>query len=67
MAKTPVTQEKTLEVAPVIAPDSTLASVTDKIAGIVLRRKTSFTWLLGFAFFFLLLQCLLVGGKLSAV
>ena len=60
MAQTPVIQEKTLEIAPVIAPDSTLASVTDKIAGIVLRKKTSLSWLLGFAFFFLLLQCLLV-------
>ncbi len=58
MAQTP--QEKTLDVAPVIAPDSTLASVTDKIAGIVLRRKTSLGWILGFAFFFLLMQLFLI-------
>ncbi len=60
MAQTPVPQEKTMEIGPVISPDSTLASVTDKIAGIVLRRKTSLSWVLGFAFFFLLLQVLLV-------
>src|SRR5277367_743248 len=52
--------EKNLDIAPVIAPDATLASVTDKMAGIVLRRKTTIGWMLGFAFFFLLLQCFLV-------
>ncbi len=62
MANTPVVRdEKTLEIAPVIAPDSTLASVTDKMSGIVLRRPTTLGWILGFAIFFLLLQGLLVG------
>ena len=63
MANTPVVRdEKTLEISPVIAPDSTLASVTDKMSGIVLRRTTTLGWILGFAIFFLLLQGLLVGG-----
>jgi molybdopterin-containing oxidoreductase family membrane subunit len=61
MAQTPVTEEKTLEIAPVIAQNQTLASVTDKVAGIVLRRKFTPGWILGFAFFFLLLQLLLIG------
>ena len=60
MAQITLPPEKTLEIAPVMSPDSTLASVTDKIAGIVLRRKTSMGWLLGFAFFFLLMQAFLV-------
>lgn len=62
MATTPtVRDEKTLDISPVISQDSTLASVTDKIGGIVLRRPTSLGWVLGFAVFFLLLQGLLVG------
>jgi molybdopterin-containing oxidoreductase family membrane subunit len=60
MAQQSSPPEKTLEIAPVISPDATLSSVTDKIAGIVLRRKTGIGWLLGFAFFFLVLQLLLV-------
>ncbi len=62
MANIPVVRdEKTLEITPVIAPDSTLASVTDKVGGIVLRRTTTLGWILGFAIFFLILQGLLVG------
>jgi molybdopterin-containing oxidoreductase family membrane subunit len=40
--------------APVIEPGHTFASVTDKISAIVLRRKTSRGWVLGFAIAFLL-------------
>jgi molybdopterin-containing oxidoreductase family membrane subunit len=58
---TPVTDEKTLEISPVIAQDATLASVTDKVGGIILRRGTTLGWILGFAFFFLMLQLLGIG------
>src|SRR5450432_2109035 len=61
MAQKPVIEEKTLEIAPVIAQDQTLASVTDKITGIVLLKKITMGWALGFAFFFLVLQMLLIG------
>ena len=53
--------EKTLEIAPVIAPDATLGSVTEKIGGIVLLRKFTVGWILGFAIFFLMLQLLAIG------
>ena len=54
----PVELPAHIPVGPVVGPDHTLASVTDKIAGIVLRRKTTLGWLFGFAFFFGLMQLL---------
>ncbi|HSA92865.1 MAG TPA: NrfD/PsrC family molybdoenzyme membrane anchor subunit [Terriglobales bacterium] len=46
--------------APVIEPGHTFASVTDKISAIVLRRKTSRGWVLGFAIAFLLANAMLL-------
>jgi molybdopterin-containing oxidoreductase family membrane subunit len=46
--------------APVLEGEHTFASVTEKISSIVLTRKTSRGWLLGFAASFLLLMLLLV-------
>ena len=42
--------------APVIQPGHTFASITDKIASIVLRRPITNGWLFGFAICFLILQ-----------
>ncbi len=47
-------------IAPVIAPGHTFASVTDKISTIVLHRRTSRGWLVGFAIAFLLANVLLM-------
>ncbi len=45
---------------PIVGPGHTFASVTDKIASIVLARRTPIGWLVGFTLSFLLLQVLLV-------
>ncbi|HEY7351223.1 MAG TPA: NrfD/PsrC family molybdoenzyme membrane anchor subunit [Terriglobales bacterium] len=46
--------------APVILPGQTFASITDKIASIVLRRPITNGWLFGFAICFLILQWFLL-------
>ena len=46
--------------APVIAPGQTFASITDKVASIVLRRPITNGWLFGFAICFLILQWFLL-------
>src|SRR5947199_6825329 len=46
--------------APVIAPGLTFASITDKVASIVLRRPITNGWLFGFAICFLILQWFLL-------
>src|SRR5689334_18707532 len=46
--------------APVIDPELTFASVTDKISSIVLKRKTSLAWFFGFAISFILFQLMLL-------
>ena len=46
--------------APVIDPGMTFASVTDKISSIVLKRKTSLAWFIGFAISFALFQLMLL-------
>src|SRR6266699_1268530 len=46
--------------APVIDPELTFASVTDKISSIVLQRKTPLGWFIGFAISFVLFQLLLL-------
>jgi Ni/Fe-hydrogenase subunit HybB-like protein len=46
--------------APVILPGQTFASITDKIASIVLRRPVTNGWLFGFAICFLILQWFLL-------
>ena len=58
----PVELPSHIPVGPVVGPTQTLASVTDKIAGIVLRRNTTLGWLLGFAIVFGLMQGLLIGA-----
>src|SRR6267143_3183930 len=45
---------------PVVAPELTFASVTDKISSIVLKRRTPLWWFLGFAISFILFQLLLL-------
>jgi molybdopterin-containing oxidoreductase family membrane subunit len=46
---------------PVLEPGHTYASVTDAIASIVLRRRTPYGWLVGFAISFMLLMVFMVG------
>jgi Ni/Fe-hydrogenase subunit HybB-like protein len=46
--------------APVISPGHTFATITDKIASIVLRRPITNGWLFGFAICFLILQWFLL-------
>ncbi|HEY6199436.1 MAG TPA: NrfD/PsrC family molybdoenzyme membrane anchor subunit [Candidatus Binatia bacterium] len=56
--------EKTLaaeEIAPVIEPGHTYASITDKISAIVLTRPTPRLWYVGFAFSSLLVLLLFFG------
>ncbi|MCZ2075453.1 MAG: polysulfide reductase NrfD [Bryobacterales bacterium] len=48
-----------MEVGPVIAPGHTYSTVTDKIASIVLTRKTPRGWLIGFGISFLLFMVLM--------
>src|SRR5213079_2942074 len=57
-----------LAAPPVIEPGHTFASITDKISAIVLRRRTSRGWLVGFgvSFFFLLVLMNAVGYLLLA-
>src|SRR6478736_8906469 len=45
---------------PVIDPELTFASVTDKISSIVLKRRTSLAWFFGFAISFALFQLMLL-------
>jgi molybdopterin-containing oxidoreductase family membrane subunit len=45
---------------PVIEPGHTFASITDKISAIVLRRRPSLGWLIGFGISFALLNVLLI-------
>jgi molybdopterin-containing oxidoreductase family membrane subunit len=47
-------------VGPIIAPGHSFETVTDRIAGIVLRRRTPIGWWIGFMIGFALLQLLLV-------
>jgi Ni/Fe-hydrogenase subunit HybB-like protein len=44
---------------PVLAPGHTYTSVTEQISAIILRRRTSWGWLLGFGLAFLLVMLLL--------
>src|SRR5688572_31718255 len=56
----PYTEEQLHTTTPVIEPGLTFASVTDKISSIVLKRKTSLGWFIGFAISFTLFQLLLL-------
>ncbi|HEY0985050.1 MAG TPA: hydrogenase, partial [Schlesneria sp.] len=55
MAEVPAPVDET----PVLEPGHTYASVTDQISSIVLTRKTSRGWVLGFALSFTLMMALL--------
>src|SRR5688500_4815008 len=46
--------------APVIDPELTIASVTDTLSSIVLKRKASLAWFCGFAISFALCQLMLL-------
>src|ERR671929_371754 len=56
----PYTEGPMHSTTPVIDPGLTVASVTDKISSIVLKRKTSLAWFLGFAISFALFQLMLL-------
>jgi Ni/Fe-hydrogenase subunit HybB-like protein len=55
----PVELPSKIEVGPVIDEGHSLASVSDKIGGIVLKRKTTIGWILGFLIAFGVLQLLM--------
>jgi molybdopterin-containing oxidoreductase family membrane subunit len=55
------TERQAAETDAVVAPGYTYSSVTDKISLIVLSRETPWSWFVGFAVGFLLLQGLLFG------
>src|SRR6202047_3940791 len=55
----PVELPSKIEVGPVIDEGHSLASVSDKIGGIVLKRKTTIGWIFGFLIAFSILQVLM--------
>ena len=58
----PVELPSEIEVGPVIDEGHSLASVSDKIGGIVLKRKTTLGWVFGLLVSFGLLQGLMAGA-----
>ena len=60
MANEPYTEGPIHTTVPVVGPDLTFVSVTDKISSLVLKRKTPLWWFIGFAVSFLLVQLLLL-------
>jgi molybdopterin-containing oxidoreductase family membrane subunit len=61
MASTPQAEQ------PIVGPGHTFATVTDKIASLVLQKKTPVGWFVGFAVAFGLLQLLLMSVALLLV
>jgi molybdopterin-containing oxidoreductase family membrane subunit len=55
----PVELPSRIEVGPVIDPDHSLASVSDKIGGIVLKRRITLGWTFGILMSFAVLQLLM--------
>jgi Ni/Fe-hydrogenase subunit HybB-like protein len=55
----PVELPSKIEIGPVIDEGHSLASVSDKIGGIVLKRKTTIGWIFGFLIAFSILQVLM--------
>lgn len=51
-------QEEVVETKAVIAPGHTFASITDKISSIVLVKKTTYGWFIGFGIAFMLVMLL---------
>lgn len=58
----PVELPSKFEVGPVIDPAHSLASVSDKVGGIVLKRKTTLGWVFGLLISFALLQSLMAAA-----
>src|SRR5689334_2393830 len=58
-AMNPATPERRSDVVPVLEPGHTYATVTDQISAIVLTRRTTRGWWLGFTASFVLLMVLL--------
>src|ERR1700691_2002881 len=58
----PVELPSEIQVGPVIDEGHSLASVSDKIGGIVLKRKTTLGWIFGLLVSFGLLQGLMAGA-----
>ena len=57
----PVELPDKIYVGPVIDEGHSLASISDKVAGVVLKRKTTLGWVFGLLVSFGLLQCLMAG------
>jgi Ni/Fe-hydrogenase subunit HybB-like protein len=60
----PVELPDVIHVGPVIDEGHSLASVSDKVGGIVLKRKTTLGWVFGLLVSFLLLQGLMAGATM---
>ena len=58
----PVELPDSIQVGPVVAPGHTLATVTDKIANVVLRRQIGLGWVFGLFIAFSVMQLLLIGS-----
>src|ERR1700710_1392661 len=58
----PVELPDKIHVGPVIDPGHSLASVSDKVAGIVLKRKVTLGWVFGLLISFAILQNLMAGA-----
>jgi molybdopterin-containing oxidoreductase family membrane subunit len=58
----PVELPDSIQVGPVIDEGHSLASVSDKIGGIVLKRKTTLGWIFGFLIAFAVMQNLMAGA-----
>src|SRR5437588_809513 len=58
----PVELPDSIQVGPVVAPGHTLATVTDKIANVVLRRKIGLGWLFGLFVAFGVMQLLVISA-----
>ena len=58
----PVELPDTIYVGPVIDPGHSLASVSDKVGGIVLKRRITLGWVFGLLLSFVLLQNLMAGA-----
>ena len=58
----PVELPDSIQVGPLVAPGHTLATVTDKIANAVLRRKIGLGWLFGLFVAFSVMQLLVVSA-----
>ncbi len=58
----PVELPTKIEIGPLLGPGQNLASVTDKISGVVLTRKSTLGWIAGLFISFMLMQGLLLGA-----